>query len=333
MPANQLFADWVTGDLITASKLNQMKNDLAALRGATFTGVLAVAPNVGQVLSLKGGSADHVYLGLYARAAAQNARSGYIGYAVVGTSDLNIQNEIPGGRVLVQGSEVPIERGEINFNSDWNSYTAPGYYRVVGGGSSAANTPPASYLWGVLLVIKAGTALTQLYTQHIGPGTFVRQAWNGNDWRPWVDLSPRFIGCRVRRTTDVVINVPSGTTSVTINWDAEDFDPRGMHDNAVNPSRIVIPQTGTYLISALLRWDAFGNSFNRYATLLRNGGVEETVSEIYGPGGLDTGSIVKQCNANDYLELRVSVSFSDSSGTAKLVGGLNTYLMVTYLGS
>ena len=28
MPANQLFADWVTGDLITADKLNQMKNDL-----------------------------------------------------------------------------------------------------------------------------------------------------------------------------------------------------------------------------------------------------------------------------------------------------------------
>jgi len=28
MAANQLFADWVTGDLITATKLNQMKNDL-----------------------------------------------------------------------------------------------------------------------------------------------------------------------------------------------------------------------------------------------------------------------------------------------------------------
>lgn len=38
MPANQLFADWVTGDIITATKLNQMKNDLAALSGAAFTG-------------------------------------------------------------------------------------------------------------------------------------------------------------------------------------------------------------------------------------------------------------------------------------------------------
>lgn len=34
MPANQLFTDWVSGDLITAAKLNNMKNNLLAGRGA-----------------------------------------------------------------------------------------------------------------------------------------------------------------------------------------------------------------------------------------------------------------------------------------------------------
>jgi hypothetical protein len=38
VPADQLFTDWLTGDVVTATKLNQMKNDLAALTGAVFTG-------------------------------------------------------------------------------------------------------------------------------------------------------------------------------------------------------------------------------------------------------------------------------------------------------
>lgn len=189
MPANQLFPDWVTGDLITASKLNQMKNDLAALSGATFSGVVTVASNAGQVLNLKGGSADHVYLSLYARSADQNTRSGWIGYGWAGNDVLNIANERPGGLVAINHDILPAERGDINFNSDWNNYTIPGYYRVVAAGSSPANTPPASYTYGALLVIKAGLSLTQLYIQHIGPGTFVRQAWAGNDWQPWVELS------------------------------------------------------------------------------------------------------------------------------------------------
>jgi hypothetical protein len=153
--------------------------------------MLTVAPNLGEALSLKGGSSNHVYLGFYARSANQNARSGLIGYDAAGSDVLNIVNERPGGLVAVNGTILPIERGIVNFNSDWNSYTTPGYYQVNDGGSSAANTPPATYLYGLLSVIKAGTAITQLYTQHVGSGTFVRQAYDGG-WGPWVELSPNF---------------------------------------------------------------------------------------------------------------------------------------------
>ncbi len=181
--------------------------------GDTMTGLLVVQPNVGEVLSLKGGSSDHAYLGFYARSANQNARSGYIGYGAAGTDVLNIANERPGGLVAVNDTILPTERGTINFNSDWNSYTTPGYYRVADEGSSAANTPPASYRWGVLLVIKSGTAITQLYTQHDGPGTFVRQAWNGNDWQPWVELSPNF------KNRFTVSGCVGGTSSGTLSND------------------------------------------------------------------------------------------------------------------
>lgn len=114
MPANQLFPDWVTGDLITASKLNQMKNDLAALSGATFNGVLTIAPNVGQGLNLKGGTIDHTYLAFYARAANQNARSGYIGYSSAGDNDLSVVNEISGGKVAVVASALLVPSDIMN---------------------------------------------------------------------------------------------------------------------------------------------------------------------------------------------------------------------------
>lgn len=45
MPANQLFSDWVAGETLTVAKLNQMKNDLAALAGANFTGAIQVNSN------------------------------------------------------------------------------------------------------------------------------------------------------------------------------------------------------------------------------------------------------------------------------------------------
>ena len=41
MADNQLFADWVTGDLITAAKLNQMKNDLVPWSKAGVAGGMA----------------------------------------------------------------------------------------------------------------------------------------------------------------------------------------------------------------------------------------------------------------------------------------------------
>lgn len=206
--------------------------------GDTMTGLLTVAPNIGQVLNLKGGSADHVYLGFYARSANQTARSGYIGYDAAGTSDLNIRNEIPGGRVLIQGSEVPIERGFIDFNSDWNSYTTPGYYQVRDAGSSAANTPPASYSYGILLVIKTGTAITQLYTQHIGSGTFVRQVYDGG-WGQWVELSPNFANRFV---------VQAYTPNITVL--ANDI-------RVIASNRVSLP-SGKSLYLRRVRWSIFG---------------------------------------------------------------------------
>jgi len=54
MAANQLFADWVTGDLITADKLNQMKNDLVPWAKAGVADGIATLDGDGMVVDSDG---------------------------------------------------------------------------------------------------------------------------------------------------------------------------------------------------------------------------------------------------------------------------------------
>lgn len=54
MADNQLFADWVTGDLITAAKLNQMKNDVIPWSQAGVAGGVANLNAAGMPLTAAG---------------------------------------------------------------------------------------------------------------------------------------------------------------------------------------------------------------------------------------------------------------------------------------
>lgn len=110
MPANQFFTDWVTGDIITAAKLNQMKNNVQPYLGYTpvnkdgdtITGLLTLSAG-GEGLALKPGSQDHAYIGLYARTATPNTRSAYIGFPAAGSTLLDIRNET-GGNITLSSS-------------------------------------------------------------------------------------------------------------------------------------------------------------------------------------------------------------------------------------
>lgn len=73
MPANQFFTDWVTGDLITATKLNQMKNDVQPYlgyvpvnkAGDTITGQLDINGDAARPLRLITSSAGPYALELF----------------------------------------------------------------------------------------------------------------------------------------------------------------------------------------------------------------------------------------------------------------------------
>jgi len=67
----------------------------------TFQGVPSFNAG-GGALQLKPGSADYVYMSLYARSATPGVRSGIIGYTAAGGTELEIRNEISGGPITLR---------------------------------------------------------------------------------------------------------------------------------------------------------------------------------------------------------------------------------------
>lgn len=89
---------------------------------------------------------------------------------------------------------TPARSELVDFNTtDWNTLTTPGVYIVSNsGGSGGANRPPATYPYGLLLVLKSASfapGLTQIYIPHYSsdPGIYIRQSWEGtiNGWGGW----------------------------------------------------------------------------------------------------------------------------------------------------
>ncbi|MBD2846445.1 hypothetical protein IDH44_14685 [Paenibacillus sp. IB182496] len=78
--------------------------ELLSQQGGTLTGPLEVQSG-GNALTLKSASgSDHVYMNFYARDAAPQTRSGYIGYSNTGGEHLHIRNQIAGGDVRIDTS-------------------------------------------------------------------------------------------------------------------------------------------------------------------------------------------------------------------------------------
>jgi hypothetical protein len=125
-----------------------------------------------------------------------------------------------------------------------------------------------------------------------------------------------FVGCSVKRTANKTI---TNNTVTKVDFDAENFDTNGFHDNVTNNTRLTIPtgQGGYYLIT----WNAMyeGNTSGyRAAQIKINGatGASGTgaISGIssYSPA---QNQLVLNLVATDYIELE---TFQTSGGNLRL---------------
>jgi len=104
---------------------------------------------------------------------------------------LGLANGVPildASGALAAGSAY-LDRGYLNSAIDWNTITTAGVYRVGENafGPGSANTPPAVYRSGVLLVLVSGTTVQQIYIPHITDGgMYFRQTLDPTYvWGPW----------------------------------------------------------------------------------------------------------------------------------------------------
>ena len=134
----------------------------------------------------------------------------------------------------------------------------------------------------------------------------------------WVTpASGAFVGCSVKRTANKTI---SNNTATKVDFDAENFDTNGFHDNVTNNTRLTIPtgQDGYYLIT----WNTIfaGNTTGyRAARIYKNGASALGTGAItglttYTPAG---NQLVLNLVATDYIELEV---LQNSGGNLTLYG-------------
>ncbi len=111
--------------------------------------------------------------------------------------------------------------------------------------------------------------------------------------------------CRVYHNIAQSIN--SGTYT-TLTFNSERFDPNGMHNLGVNPSRITFTAAGTPLIGAGIRWQGNADG-NRYILLWLNGttyiAAAMQMSMAAGWYTHQNVNCIYEVAAGDFVEVRV----------------------------
>lgn len=104
----------------------------------TLIGTLTITDSANPLKLVAGSTLDQVYIELYADSQAQTTRSGWIGYAPAGTTQLGIKNEMTNGDIslLVAGTgKVKVGSNEIWHAGNFN----PSNYLPITGGTVNSN--------------------------------------------------------------------------------------------------------------------------------------------------------------------------------------------------
>lgn len=122
-----------------------------------------------------------------------------------------------------------------------------------------------------------------------------------------------FVGCSaIRITSNQTI---SNATWTAVNWNSEDFDTDGFHDNSTNSSRITIPsgKAGKYLFRTSIGFVSGNSSGRRVMTFYKNGSsLAKSYSEVPAAEFTYFGtSMIIDLVATDYIEIFV---FQSSGG-------------------
>jgi hypothetical protein len=124
-------------------------------------------------------------------------------------------------------------------------------------------------------------------------------------------------GARIRRAA-ASVNIPNVTLHV-VTFDTEDLDQAGYWTSG-QPTRITVPQTGWYTVSAQIIWTCSANSGTRDVNLRVNGTDYRVVSRVAANGNADGHQLatgLMYMTTADYFEV---VLYHGASGNSTVTG-------------
>ena len=185
--------------------------------------------------------------------------------------------------------------------------------------SASTLTPPAT------MPASSGANLTALDAGNISAGTLAAA-------RGGVQA---FSGARALNSASQAI---AANSDVILDWDGEQFDTDGYHDNTTNSSRMTIPSLSgsaaiSYvLISANVYWTLLADAEIYELRIFQNGSSSSAYSrQISGgnasrSGGIPVGGAsVFSCTAGDYFEVCVSTNGAGTVIAASDLGSASGY--------
>lgn len=144
-------------------------------------------------------------------------------------------------------------------------------------------------------------------------------------------LSTPVYGARVHKATAQAI---SHDVFTIVNFDAEGFDTASLHDNATNPSRVLLGKLGRWLIISTLQYSSDTRG-RRQANIFFNG-THIAVSQVNaytgtGSTGVTVTTVLTSTATTDYVDVR---GYQDSTVSLNIeAGSATSWLAAIYLGS
>ena len=141
--------------------------------------------------------------------------------------------------------------------------------------------------------------------------------------------APTFNGARVYRSS--TFTLPSGAYT-TIDWNAETYDTNSYHDNSTNSSRLTVPSTGYYQITAGINITFCSTVM--IARIYKNGNVLQDFRIDQNNAATEGSGVMVTCTfslaANDYIQVAIYHLYGSNS---QLVDGeTRSYFMIERVG-
>lgn len=199
----------------------------------------------------------------------------------------------------------------------WRVISAPGTF----GGGTVTSITAGTGLSGGTITGSGTIAIDSTVATLTGSQTLTNKTIDGDD-NTLQDIgagSLKFSGCEVTCSGDQTI---ANNGAIVTAWDTESYDTDGYHEGVTNPSRMTVPATGKYRVTATLGFAA--NATNRRGLQIYVGGSgvaqgRHILNATSTGSWISSTSALLNLSSGNYVEI---FAYQDSGTNRTLTGSL-----------